>query len=208
METNNLFSFLLSPLIFYKLKKIYWSIVVSQCLLISAIQQCESAICIHISPLFWISFPFRSMQNIEQSSLSIQYSHYLCILYIKFIYISSNLPMHPTPISPHSCSKVCVSSLCLCLYFCFVNRFICIIFLDSTYMIFVNLFVFLFLTYFTRSDSLQVPLSSFLNFNCTTIYGQIIVSFVSKSFSLNLYSNISIIIGLYPGCEDAAGLTE
>ena len=70
--------------------------------------------------------------------------------------------MHPTPISPHSCSKVCVSSLCLCLYFCFVNRFICIIFLDSTYMIFVNLFVFLFLTYFTRSDSLRSLLAHFL----------------------------------------------
>ena len=31
----------------------YWSIV-------SAIQQSESVVCIHISPLVWISFPFRS----------------------------------------------------------------------------------------------------------------------------------------------------
>ena len=27
---------------------------------VSAIQQSESAICLHISPLFWISFPYRS----------------------------------------------------------------------------------------------------------------------------------------------------
>ena len=31
--------------------------------LVSAVQQSESAICIHISPVFWISFPFRSEHN-------------------------------------------------------------------------------------------------------------------------------------------------
>ena len=36
---------------------------------VSTVQQSESAICIHICPLFWISFPFRSPQKIEQSSL-------------------------------------------------------------------------------------------------------------------------------------------
>ena len=33
--------------------------------LVSAVQQSESAICIHISPLFRISFSFRSPQSIE-----------------------------------------------------------------------------------------------------------------------------------------------
>ena len=33
--------------------------------LVSAVQQSESAIRIHISPLFWISFPFRSPQSTE-----------------------------------------------------------------------------------------------------------------------------------------------
>ena len=33
--------------------------------LVSAVQQSESAIYTHISPLFWISFPFRSPQIIE-----------------------------------------------------------------------------------------------------------------------------------------------
>ena len=52
-------------------------------LLVSAIQQSESAIRIHISPLFWISFPFKSPQSDEQSSLCYTVgSHQLSILYI------------------------------------------------------------------------------------------------------------------------------
>ena len=43
--------------------------------LISAVQQSESAIHIHISPLFWIPFPFRSPQSTEQSSLGYTGSH-------------------------------------------------------------------------------------------------------------------------------------
>ena len=43
--------------------------------LVSTVQQSESAIHTHIFPLFWISFPFRSPQSIEvpglYSSLSI-----------------------------------------------------------------------------------------------------------------------------------------
>ena len=37
-------------------------------------------------------------------------------------------------------------NVCLCLYFCFEKRFICIIFLDSTYKWYHALFVFPFLT--------------------------------------------------------------
>ena len=36
--------------------------------LVSAVQQSESAIYVHIYPLFWVSFPFRSPQSTEQSS--------------------------------------------------------------------------------------------------------------------------------------------
>ena len=35
-------------------------------MLVSAVQQSESAICIYVSPLFWISSPFRSSQSTEQ----------------------------------------------------------------------------------------------------------------------------------------------
>ena len=36
--------------------------------LVSIVQQSESATHIHISPLFWISFPFTSPQSIEKNS--------------------------------------------------------------------------------------------------------------------------------------------
>ena len=38
--------------------------------LVLTLQQSEPAIPIHISPLFWTSFPFRSPQGTEQSSPS------------------------------------------------------------------------------------------------------------------------------------------
>ena len=47
------------------LKNFYWSIVALHVVLVSVVQQCETAIRVHISPLFWISFPFRSPQSIE-----------------------------------------------------------------------------------------------------------------------------------------------
>ena len=57
--------------------------MLSNVALVSTAQQSESAICIHIYPLFWISFPFRSAQSFEQSSLSYTVgSHELSILYV------------------------------------------------------------------------------------------------------------------------------
>ena len=50
----------------------------------------------------------------------------------------------------------CICFLHLCLYFCFANRFICVVFLDSTYMCYYTMFVFLFLTYFTLYGSLHL----------------------------------------------------
>ena len=57
--------------------------------LVFAVQQSESVIHMHISPLFQISFPFRSPKNIEESSLCYAIgSHQLSILYIKQIYVT------------------------------------------------------------------------------------------------------------------------
>ena len=100
--------------------------------LVSAVQPSESVIHIHISPLFWISFPFRSPQSTEQSSLCYAVgSHQLSILYI-VVYIYMSIPISqfipPTP-SP---LITIIRSLDLCLYFCFANKFIGTIFLDST----------------------------------------------------------------------------
>ena len=81
-----------------------------------------------------------------------------CLFYPhQCIHVNPNHPIHPptTPIPHHFpswCPYVC--SLHLCLYFCPANRFICTIFLGSTYMREYTIFVFLFLTSFTLYDSL------------------------------------------------------
>ena len=57
-------------------------------------------------------------------------------------------PLTHTPL-PRCARK---AFLCLCLYSCPANRFICTIFLDSTYMCSRRMLVFLFLTYSTLYD--------------------------------------------------------
>ena len=86
---------------------------------VSAIQQSESAIRIHISPLFWISLPFRSPQDTQQSSLCYTVgSHQLPILYLVGYICQSqcaNSSHHPLPswYSIHSFSTT-VSLFLLC----------------------------------------------------------------------------------------------
>ena len=94
-----------------------------------SVQENESAICVCICiypPFFWISFPFRSPQSIEQSSLWYTTdSHQLSVFYIisvGYIYIfpsqspnSSHHLLFPRW-SPYICS------LHLCLNFYFVNK--------------------------------------------------------------------------------------
>ena len=61
--------------------------------LVSAVLQSESALCIHISLLFWISFSFKSPQSIKQSSLCYTAgSHQLSILYILVYICQSQAP--------------------------------------------------------------------------------------------------------------------
>ena len=61
--------------------------------LFSAVQQSESVIRIHISPFFQISFPFRSPQSIQSSSLCYTAgSHQLSILYIVVYICQSQSP--------------------------------------------------------------------------------------------------------------------
>ena len=69
-------------------------------LLVSTVQQSESAIRIHISPLFQISFPFRSPQSTEQGSRCYTVgSHQLSILYIvSTVYMCQS----PSPNSSHT----------------------------------------------------------------------------------------------------------
>ena len=50
------------------------------------------------------------------------------------MYVNPNLSLHPTPTTFPLGIHPFV--LYICLYFCFANRFICTIFLDSTYVIY------------------------------------------------------------------------
>ena len=66
----------------------------------------DSAICIHIFPLFWISFPFRSPQSTEQGSLcNTVDSHQLSILYtVSVVYIHQfQSPNSSDPSFPRLC---------------------------------------------------------------------------------------------------------
>ena len=55
-------------ILFFKLVFIgMW--LLDNAVLVSTAQPTESAVCMHISPPFWISFPFRSPQSFESSSL-------------------------------------------------------------------------------------------------------------------------------------------
>ena len=69
--------------------------------LVSTVQQSESAICIHIFPLFCISFPFRLPQSTEQSSLWYAVgSHLLAVLYIVVCICQLQSPDSSHPLSP------------------------------------------------------------------------------------------------------------
>ena len=46
--------------------------VALQCGVSFTLQQSESAVCIYIFPLFWISLPLSSLQSIEKSACAIQ----------------------------------------------------------------------------------------------------------------------------------------
>ena len=93
--------------------------------LVSTVQQSESAIHIHISPLLWISFSFNSPQSIEQSSLSYTVcSHQLsilCIVSIVYICQYQSLSSSQAPFPPWY-PYICF--LCLCVCFCFVNKIV------------------------------------------------------------------------------------
>ena len=79
--------------------------------------------------------------------------HIVSIVYI-YIYVNLNFPIHLTPsLSPW---YLYICFLCLCLYYCFPNKIIYTIFLDSTCMCSSMIFVFLLPTVFTLYGSLQV----------------------------------------------------
>ena len=104
---------------------------------VSAVQQSESAICFHISPLFWVSFPFRSPQSFLCYRVDSQLS-VLCTVSIVYMSVSVSRFIPPPALSPWA-STHC-SHLCLC--FCFANKITCTIFLNSTHTHIIFVFSF------------------------------------------------------------------
>ena len=118
--------------------------------LVFTVQKNKSVICVSLSLLFYMSFPFKSPKSTEYSCPEL-YSRFSLVT--KFIHRINNVYMSipasqsvpspfPLPWYPYICS------LCPCLYFCFASKIICTILLDSTICVNV-IIVFLFLTYFT-----------------------------------------------------------
>ena len=87
--------------------------------LVSTVQQSESGKYIHMSPLFWISFPFRSSQSTEKSSLSYTVSSY-CYLFHIYVYVcESQSPnsFHPPPSPLESTHVFSTFVFCICSLF-------------------------------------------------------------------------------------------
>ena len=140
------------------LKIFYWSMVALQC--------CVSLHCTtkwishtHTGIPFLLDFPPIQVTTVHQVEFPEPYSMFPSV--VSFIHsinnvymsmpVSQFLPPHPFPAwYPYICS------LCMCLYFCSAYEIIYIIFLDSTYMHYYTILAFLFLTYFTLYDTLQV----------------------------------------------------
>ena len=84
---------------FFLIITFYWSFVG----LHFAAQQSESVICIHISSLSWISFPFRYSQRTDQSSLCYTVdSNQLSVVSNtqQCVCVNPDLPIHPILLSP------------------------------------------------------------------------------------------------------------
>ena len=80
--------------------------------LVSTVQQSKSAICAHLSPLFCISFPFRSPPSIEQSLLGYSFLGVIC-----FMHSSVYMSIPTSQFIPHPG----VHTFVLCVSLCFAN---------------------------------------------------------------------------------------
>ena len=118
----------------------------------SQLTLCFSGVLYYFLSFFLLTFQFYLIYYfIQEVLISHQFYTHQCI------HVNPNCPIHhtTTPTAPRN-SPLAVHSFVLCLNFCPANRFICTIFLGSTYMRQYTIFLFLFLTYFTLYNSLQI----------------------------------------------------
>ena len=116
-----------------------------QCCVSFRCTQRNSIIPVCISNLFQILSPFRLLQNSEWHSLCYTVGPWRSSILHTEMYMSMpSSQCIPLPYLPPL--KTISFFLCLWICFCFVNKFICIIFLDSMYKRYHMIFVFLWLT--------------------------------------------------------------
>ena len=137
--------------------------MVCQFLLYSKVNQLYIYIYPHISSLLHLpsTLPIPPLQVVTKhlADLFVLCSFFPIAIYFTFDSIYKSMPLsHFIPAYPCPSSCPQVHSLCLCLYSCPAPRFFrtFFFFLDSIYMCQHTVFVFLFLTYFTLYDRLQV----------------------------------------------------
>jgi len=139
-------------------------------MLVSAVQWSESAMGVHTPPPSWSFLPPHPSSHPSRSSHRAE---------LPLLYGSFPLALCFTHGHAHCSLPVQSPSLCLPLYSCPANRFLCTIFLAH---ICVNtwLFVFLFLTYFTLYDRFRVhphlckqhsffPFCGWIIFHCRSV---------------------------------------
>ena len=83
--------------------------MINHVVLVSGVQQSDSVIHIHVSILFQILFPFRLLQNMEQSSLC--YTVSLLVIYFKYSSVYMSIPNSHFISSPHLSPLVTVMKL-------------------------------------------------------------------------------------------------
>ena len=135
---------------------------------VSAVQPRESAIHIHIFPLFFLDFLPIWITTELQVEFPVLYNKFSLFIYFihssvyvnicMYVYMSDkgnanaySVYMSFPPPSPPWYSYIC--SLCLCLYFCFANKIIYTIF-SRLHIYALIYYIFLFLTYFTLYNTL------------------------------------------------------
>ena len=159
-------------------------IVVYIVVLVSAVQWSESAIWIHISLPFCTPSPNSTYLGYHGAPNWTPYAIQHVPPPICFTHSSAQISIPNSYFIPHylSPTHIHTSILYMCGSSCPRNRFICVIFLDSTYRQWYMILVFLFLTYFTPcnrhlSPSMSLPvtqyhsllwLSNILLYICTT----------------------------------------
>ena len=100
----------------------YWSIVTLQFVLVSAVQQRESAVCIHISPFFGFPSHLGHHGALSRGPCAVQEAlmfPILCIVSVVYTCQAQSPNSSHTHFSPW---YPYVRSLCLCIYYCFADK--------------------------------------------------------------------------------------